>query len=118
MTKINKREAKFLQSAVVFGWEIEVSSRRQTQYWDGDTLLPVKIGKVAQGLISKGFLEEVGRKDINGYWVIRATKKAKSFICRGNGCHSGFVYNEYDIKTGVCPVCDGIGMVLEVKDGD
>ncbi|URC22815.1 hypothetical protein KASHIRA_02410 [Serratia phage vB_SmaM-Kashira] len=117
MSKINKREASFLQAAVVFGWEIEASPRRKTQYWDGDCLLPVKIGKVAEGLISKGYLEEVGKGGHSGFWIIRATKKAKAHVCRGNGCHQGFFYDESDMKVGPCQTCGGVGVVLEVNNG-
>lgn len=107
MTKLNKRELKYLAPAVLYRWDIEKSSLDSKGYWDGDRILPVALGKMAEKLIAQGYLEDVSLIPKN--LQLRATEKAKKLECK-NCCH-GWMLNENDERTGECPVCSGIGLV-------
>ncbi|EDM2883738.1 hypothetical protein CQO09_16225 [Salmonella enterica subsp. enterica serovar Typhimurium] len=109
MPKLNKREREYLRPAIVFGYEIEVRPYRAVQRWDGDDLLPVRVGKMAESLVERGYLEEVGKSDRH-WWSIRATEKAKRLKCRADRCSNGRLYNDDDEEIGDCPVCGGTGI--------
>lgn len=108
---MNKRERAFLRSAVVFGWSIETVPWRKTSLWDGDTLLPVTVGKVAESLIERGYLECVSMGQ--GVEIIRATHKAKALKCNAGSCSYGKFIDEDGQEAGDCPHCDGGIQVIE-----
>ncbi|MCG6489528.1 hypothetical protein K6U37_11220 [Vibrio parahaemolyticus] len=105
--KLNKRELKYLAPAVLYGWDIEKSSYDSKGYWDGDRILPVVVGKMAEKLITQGYLKEISL--FPNHLQLRATEKATSLKCRD--CHQGSKINENDERIGECPVCNGIGLV-------
>lgn len=105
---LNKRERDFLKLAIVHYWEIEISPHRKTALWDGDTLLPVKVGTMAEGLIERGYLERVAMG--YGRYIIRATDKSKKLRCYR--CAYGKVIDEHGQQGGNCPYCDG-GVIVE-----
>jgi len=100
---LNKREREFLKPAIVHCWEIDISPVRKTALWDGDAMLPVKVGKMAEALIARGYLERVQMG--YGREIIRATEKAKSLRCWV--CSYGKVINEHGQQDGKCPHCEG-----------
>lgn len=105
---LNKREREFLKLAIVHYWEIEISPHRKTALWDGDTLLLVKVGTMAEGLIKRGYLERVAMG--YGRYIIRATDKSKKLRCYR--CAYGKVIDEHGQQGGNCPYCDG-GVIVE-----
>ncbi|WP_448175843.1 hypothetical protein [Morganella morganii] len=107
--KLNKRELKYLAPAVLYGWRIEKSRLHKQGRWDGDYLMPVTIGSVAEKLISLGLLEKLTIGHVEGAFSLRLTNKGYSLRCRE--CHNGWLYDNNDEITGKCPVCDGIGVV-------
>ncbi|HEM8138366.1 TPA: hypothetical protein U2M34_001238 [Providencia rettgeri] len=107
MEKLNKRELKYLAPAVLHRWDIEKASFDSKGYWDGDRILPVAIGKMAEKLIAQGYLKDVSL--IRNHLQLRATEKAKGLECRD--CYHGSKLNENDERIGECPVCSGIGLV-------
>lgn len=100
---LNKRERDFLRPAIVHWWEIEISPNRKTALWDGDSLLPVKVGAIAESLISRGYLERVSMGF--GRDIIRATDKSKKLHCYH--CAYGKVINKKGQQGEDCPHCDG-----------
>ncbi|EQA6233030.1 hypothetical protein ACX5DY_005015 [Enterobacter hormaechei] len=105
---LNKRERAFLSPAIVCWWEIEISPFRKTALWDGDSLMPVKVGAMAEDLIKRGYLERVSMGF--GRDIIRATKKAKDLHCYR--CSYGKVINKNGQRGEDCPHCDG-GVIVE-----
>ncbi|WP_437887043.1 hypothetical protein [Phytobacter sp. V91] len=101
---LNARERAYLQPAIVYGWEIEISPTRKTPLWQGDVLTPVKVGPLAEALVAKGYLEKVLPSEIYT-WSIRATEKAKALQCRKCWGHSR-LYNDEGQDIGRCPDCD------------
>lgn len=102
---INKREQKFLVNAVVHDWKIHTYVFQETCHWDGAVVLPVRIGKVCEGLIDKGLLVRSGTQ-------IMATKLGDSFKCI---CDAGRlkIYNDYDelISSEKHERCGGTGVL-------
>jgi len=105
---LNKRERAFLSPAIVCWWEIEISPFRKTALWDGDSLMPVKMGAMAEDLIKRGYLERVSMGF--GRDIIRATQKAKDLHCYR--CSYGKVINKNGQQGENCPHCDG-GVIVE-----
>ena len=105
---LNKREREFLKPAIVHFWEIEISPYRKTALWDGDSLLPVKVGVMAENLIKRGYLERVSMGF--GRDIIRATEKSKKLRCYR--CAYGRVINKNGQQGEDCPHCDG-GVIVE-----
>ena len=102
MKPLSKRELKYIQPAVVHGWEMEFWPGRKDALWDGDCHMPVKVGAMAESLIARGYLERIAH-------VIRATSKACALKCHTGGCIGGRLYDENNIEIGKCPECeDGI----------
>ncbi|HBR3033950.1 hypothetical protein J6O57_12215 [Escherichia coli] len=99
---LNKREREFLKPAIVHLWEIEISPVRKTALWDGDSLLPVRVGAMAESLIKRGYLERVSMGF--GRDIIRATEKAKNLRCYR--CSYGRTIKNGQ-QAGPCPHCDG-----------
>lgn len=108
MEKLNKRELKYLAPAVLYRWDIEKASFDSKAYWDGDRILPVTIGKMAEKLIATGYLKDVSV--IRNLLQLRATEKAIALECRD--CYHGSKLNENGERIGECPVCSGIGLVM------
>ncbi len=104
---LNKRERDFLKPAIVHFWEIEISPWRKSALWDGDALLPVRVGKMAESLIERGYLERVSLG--MGRETIRATAKSKSLRCYR--CSYG------RIGDNKCPHCDGGILPEEQSNG-
>lgn len=109
--RINKREAEYVKTAVLYGRSIEISGWSSKPLWDNDVLLPVKVGKVVEGLITKGLFKKVEWSP--GYTRIYKTPLANTFECKNPGCHHGNLYDERDLPSGNCPVCEGRGIVLD-----
>lgn len=106
--KLNKRELKYLAPAVLFNWEIEKASFDSKGRWDGDPMMPVAVGVMAEKLIAQGYLKDVS---LFNHLRLRATEKARSLKCKD--CHNGTKLNENDEPIGECPVCNGIGLLME-----
>lgn len=106
--KLNKRELKYLAPAVLYDWDIEKAPYDSKGYWNGDRILPVSVGKMSEKLIAQGYLKDVS---LFNHLQLRATEKARSLECKN--CHRGSVLNDDDERTGECPVCNGIGLVME-----
>ena len=104
---LTKRERKFLHPAVVLGQEIYLRAGVQNGFWGGDCLMPVKVGKMTESLIKRGYLER-------SFSTIRATKKAKELHCKRGNCSEGQLYDDNDEPTGECPDCED-GMRREVR---
>lgn len=102
---LTKRERNFLRPAVLYGWQIEFWPGCRS-YWEGDSILPVKVGPVCESLINKGYLERI---DIV-IPSIRPTPKAKALRC---WCGGGKTYDDYGYENGICQKCDGEGMLYE-----
>ncbi|WP_370428044.1 hypothetical protein AB9B86_10990 [Klebsiella michiganensis] len=102
---LNKREREYIKPAVIYDWEIHLWPGRKDGVWDGDKILPVKVGAMAESLIKRGYLERLGS-------VIRATEKTKALKCRTGNCLYGRLYDDNDVDSGECPDCDG-GMMFE-----
>jgi len=96
---MNFRELKFIRPAVVYGWQIHESPYGGTSYWDGDNLMPVKVGALAERLIEQGYLER------SGFHRIFATPKAKALWCRAPGCVQGIIHDDNDQEVGECDAC-------------
>ncbi|EPA6641088.1 hypothetical protein ACTVPA_20055 [Serratia bockelmannii] len=104
MAKLTKRELDYLHPAAILRLKIEVQHWRKTPCWDGDPLLPVKVGKVCESLIERGYLERIDDRFYKNQATIRATKKCFELVCRE--CHGrGKVFNDDDIEIGDCPHC-------------
>lgn len=108
MSKLTKRERDFLRPAVRYGWQIECWPTRRP-CWDGDSILPVKVGPVCESLIQKGYLERLNIV----FPVIRPTQKAKDLRC---WCAGGKIYNDDDEVIGRCEKCDGEGMKHDAQE--
>lgn len=108
---MKKAERKFLRPAVVFGWKIEIVPWRKTPLWDGDSMAPVKVGKLAESLIERGYLERVNMG--RGMETIRATHKAKALKCNAGSCSYGKFIDGDGQEVGDCPHCDGGIQVIE-----
>ena len=93
---LNARERAYLQPAIVYGWQIEIWPARSGGFWDGDSMMPVRIGPLADSLIKRGDLE----KNVLG---LRITAKAKAYECRE--CQKGYLYDINDNRVGPCPHC-------------
>lgn len=106
MEKLNKRELKYLAPAVLHRWDIEKAPYDSKGYWDGDRILPVAVGTIAEKLIAQGYLKDVS---LFNHLRLRATEKARSLKCKS--CHNGTKLNENDEPIGECPECSGIGLV-------
>ncbi|HEJ7039346.1 TPA: hypothetical protein SMF55_001058 [Serratia liquefaciens] len=103
MEKLTKRELDYIHPAVINRLKIEVQSWRKTPCWDGDHLLPVKVGKVCESLIERGYLKRIENGTYGGA-TIYASKKADALVCRK--CHGrGKVFNDDDTELGECPHC-------------
>lgn len=99
---LNARERAYLQPAIVYGWQIEIWPGRSGGFWDGDSLMPVRIGSMADSLIKRGYLE----KNVLG---LRITAKAKAYAC--SECQRGYLYDHDDRELGPCPHCyKGVGV--------
>lgn len=115
IVKLTKAERKFISPAISFGWNIVFSASKSNHHWDGDKLMPVKVGVVCEKLIEKGLLEKLEYSKI-----IRKTKLAANYICKAMHCNKGRieVYDEdsddYTTK-GDCPECDGIGVLEQPR---
>ncbi|EDA9105922.1 hypothetical protein A4N98_04060 [Salmonella enterica subsp. enterica serovar Gdansk] len=109
---LNKREREFLKPAIVHYWEIEISPTRKTALWDGDPLLPVKVGVMAENLINRGYLERVSMGF--GRDIIRATDNAKKLRCYR--CSYGRVIDKRGQQGEKCPHCDG-GVIVNKTEG-
>ena len=99
---LNKREREFLKPAIIHGCEIEISPFRKTALWDGDSVLPVRVGAMAENLIKRGYLERISLGF--GRDIIRATEKAKDLRCYR--CSYGRIIKKGQ-QAGPCPHCDG-----------
>lgn len=108
---LTKQERKYIATAVIHNWTIQYVGFRGNACWDGDPLLPVKVGAVCKSLINKGLLEEFARDR-----YIRKSSLADKYECKNLHCRGGRIEvydedeDEYDIK-GACSVCDGIGVL-------
>lgn len=110
---LTKCEKKLLSTAVVYGWYIEIWANKTTGHWDGDLLLPVRVGAVVQSLICKGYMEYLDN-DLR-LQRIRATQKAKELRCWD--CSSqGRIYDEEGMHIGDCPRCE-FGILPEASNG-
>lgn len=114
--ELNKRERKYISTAVSFGWEIYIEKNKATGYWDDDSILPVKVGALCEKLIEKGILEYILCGFISR---IRATTLGRKFKCTAKNCRHG-QHIEYEdggygdeIKKGKCETCDGLGVIAE-----
>lgn len=107
---MNKNERKFIQPAIVYDWKIEIVPWRKIPLWEGDSILPVKVGKICESLIEKGYLEKVdmGR----GMVTIRATNKAKALKCNAPGCCKGKTVDENGQESGDCQHCEN-GVIVQ-----
>ncbi|MCU1787717.1 hypothetical protein CUU54_02445 [Pectobacterium polaris] len=108
--KINKREAEYLRTAIIHGWEIYTTPWRTAALWDDDPIMPVKIGRVVEGLIVKGLFEKIP----HGYecHTLRHTSLALTFKCNNRPCQKGKIYNG-DHVSHDCPTCEGRGIILD-----
>lgn len=43
---LNKREREYIKPAVIYDWEIHLWPGRKDGVWDGDKILPVKVGSM------------------------------------------------------------------------
>lgn len=103
MAKLTKRELDYIHPAAILRLKIEVQRWRKTPCWDGDHLLPVKVGKVCESLIERGYLKRIENGTYGGA-TISASEKAAALVCRE--CHGrGKVFNDDDIEIGECPHC-------------
>lgn len=111
MAKLNKRELQYLAPAVLYGWRIEKFHFYKQGRWDGDYLMPVSIGKVAQRLTKLGYFDKVDDKYYDNAFFLRATEKAKKLKCKA--CRNGWVLSEDDDcdDREQCSACSGIGLV-------
>lgn len=106
---MNFRELKFIQPAVVYGWQIHESPYSHTAHWDGDILMPVKVGPIAESLIERGYLTRVSPHRIY------ATPKARALKCRAPGCIGGMTHDDLGREVGECDACyKGITLKEEV----
>ena len=105
--KITKRERNFIRPAIINGWAIYGHFYSGRFCWNDESNMPVQIGPVCDSLIKKGLLEA-------DRWSIRKTKLAISLRCANGMCHQGRIYND-DMPVGVCPKCDGTGVLLETN---
>jgi len=104
MTKINRRERKYIGDAILFDWAIKKEGDKY--FWEGDKFLPVEIGRIATDLITRGILtvnKETGD--------IKSTSLSKKLIC-DTGCKSEISHVK---RKTVCEVCEGTGLMLEIK---
>lgn len=108
---ISRREREYLRCAVIFGWRINETPRGKG-YWEADLSMPVATGPTLEGLIHKGLFERI--PDGRGGAEFRATAAAGAYRCRANNCQRGEVFvGLSDEPEGVCPVCEGTGLVLK-----
>ncbi|WP_447872045.1 hypothetical protein [Serratia fonticola] len=104
MAKLTKRELDYIHPAVVFGWKIEIQHWRKIPCWDGDYLMPVKVGKMCESLIERGYLERLDDHYYKNQATIRATRKGfalECLECRGKGK----TFDDDSNETGDCPHC-------------
>lgn len=106
--KLSKIERKFISPAIKYKWCLEESNRDGKFYWDGDKLLPCKVGPVCKRLVEKGLLYYLG---ISGWREeIRPTDLAFYYECMANGCTDGFVYDDSSDDATKCLDCFGTGV--------
>lgn len=104
---LNKREKRFLQPAIVYGWKIEIWPSRKTPMWDGDPLFPVRLGPMFDSLLEREYLEKC-------FLGFRGTEKALAYKCRSCQGH-GRLYDDNGIETGKCPDCENGVTIKAVK---
>ncbi|MFV5935048.1 hypothetical protein ACLIJZ_10360 [Proteus mirabilis] len=108
MSKLTKRELKYLAPAVLFNLRVHKNPYHNKGYWDRNNSRPVVIGTMAEKLITLGYLEKVytyGETDgLAGFYFLKATPKGMSLECVN--CVDGRMLNDTN-----CPVCSGIGLV-------
>lgn len=101
--KLTKPEMDFLHPAIVLKLKIEVLSWRKTPCWDGDYMMPVKVGKMCESLIKRGYLIRNETGTFGGA-TIYSSKKSDALICRE--CHgNGKLFDDNDREIGTCPNC-------------
>jgi len=111
--KLNKREVEYIRPAVLFGWQIYIHTYTPTATWDDDPMMPVKVGKMCDSLIRRGYLETI---NIGRTTYIRATNKAKQLSCPT--CSGrGKIFDDNDIEIGNCSRCNN-GMLQQQVKGD
>ena len=106
---VNKREAKILQPALIFNWEIDRHPTNESiGWWDGDGSMPVKIGPVIKSLIDKGYLD-----DEKCQFTISATSKARELLCHCYKPENAIKYSR------LCPDCiDGVKFKQAQSEGE
>ncbi len=100
---LTKKEIAFILPAVLYRWRITIQHWQKNPCWDDDPQMPVKIGKVCESLIERGYLERVMDSHYPNHGFIRSTQKADDHRCKQ--CHHGEVYDNNDIAIGKCPYC-------------
>lgn len=117
--KLTKRVRKLLINPVCFGWSL-YEQHSGAFYWDADSALRFKPSLSFQACIEKRLLEELpGSGGLKRY---RATILAFKFKCPETLCRHGHelsICEEEgiaDMTGNKCPVCDGIGLISEIKD--
>ena len=93
----------YIQPAVIHGLKIEIEHWRKTAHWDGETLMPVKVGKMCESLIVRGYLERINDYRYENHATIRATNKALKLRCWK--CYQGQSFNDDNELIGDCPHC-------------
>jgi hypothetical protein len=104
MARLTKREPDYIRPAVIYGWRIEVQHWRKTPCWDGDGLMPVRVGRLCQSLIDGGYLERIEDRFYKNQATIKATQKGFELACR-KCSGKGKIFNDDDIEIGDCPHC-------------
>ncbi len=115
MAKLTIADLKYIKPAVIYGWKVERWLNKRGEYswyWDGDTTMPVKVGKLMEKLVSFSLMECV---DIHGMPFYRRTEKAYSLQCKNCNGH-GEHYDDDGYATDKCEVCGGLGMCLPKED--
>lgn len=107
--KISKQERAYIYPALILRWRIEIFPNRK-YYWDGDKVMPVKVGVLCKQLVDKGLLNWV---KVREWEHISVTDKANMFLCKSNGCYNGKIYNDNDEEIEKCTNCEGTGIILE-----
>lgn len=100
---LSKKELDYLYPAVIHGLKIEIEHWRKTAHWDGETLMPVKVGKMCESLIKRGYLERINDRHYKNHATIRATEMALKLRCWK--CHQGQIYDDNNEVIGDCPHC-------------
>ncbi len=113
---LTKTERKYISTAINFNYRIENVGTNGIGFWDGDKIMPVKVGSVCESLIQKGLLEEFAQTR-----YIRKTPLADDYKCKNRNCIKGtiVVYDEEEDdyhKQGECPECEGIGVLKSPRN--